>query len=156
MINATEMAWREQLLASTQQLATLGLNKGTSGNLSVRTDAGFLVTPSGVAPEAMDAMSMVHMQFDGSCEAGKRPSSEWRFHRDILQAKPDVNAVVHTHSTFATSLACLRKRIPAFHYMIAIAGGDSIECADYALFGSQSPIRQRLTGPWQTQSLFAG
>jgi L-fuculose-phosphate aldolase len=94
--------------------------------------------------EAMDAMSMVHMQLAGSCEAGKRPSSEWRFHRDILQAKPDVNAVVHTHSTFATTLACLRKRIPAFHYMIAIAGGDSIECADYALFGSQALSDQAL------------
>ena len=144
MTKASEMARREQLLASSQQLATLGLNKGTSGNLSVRTDSGFLVTPSGMPVEAMDAMSMVHMQFDGSCEAGKRPSSEWRFHRDILQAKPDVNAVVHTHSTFATTLACLRKRIPAFHYMIAIAGGDSIECADYALFGSQALSDQAL------------
>ena len=138
MTKSTEMAWREELLASTQQLAALGLNKGTSGNLSVRTDSGFLVTPSGAAVEAMNAMSMVHMQFDGSFEVGKRPSSVWRFHRDILQAKPYVNAVVHTHSTFATTIACLRKRIPAFHYMIAIAGGDSIECADYALFGSQA------------------
>ena len=138
MTKSTEMAWREELLASTQQLAALGINKGTSGNLSVRTDSGFLVTPSGAAVEAMNAMSMVHMQFDGSFEVGKRPSSEWRFHRDILQAKPYVNAVVHTHSTFATTIACLRKRIPAFHYMIAIAGGDSIECADYALFGSQA------------------
>lgn len=132
------MALRQQLLASAQQLADWGLNKGTSGNLSVRCQHGFLITPSGINVAAMDAMSMVHMQWDGSFEAGKKPSSEWRFHRDILQAQPNVQAVVHTHSTFATGLACLRKRIPAFHYMIAIAGGDSIECADYAVFGSQA------------------
>ncbi len=138
MTESTEMAWREQLLASTQQLAALGLNKGTSGNLSVRTDSGFLLTPSGMNVAQMDANSMVQMQWDGGFELGKKPSSEWRFHRDILLAKPEINAVVHTHSTFATTLACLHKAIPAFHYMIAIAGGDSIECADYALFGSQA------------------
>ncbi len=138
MTESTEMAWREQLLASTQQLAALGLNKGTSGNLSVRTDSGFLLTPSGMNVAQMDANSMVKMQWDGGFELGKKPSSEWRFHRDILLAKPEINAVVHTHSTFATTLACLHKAIPAFHYMIAIAGGDSIECADYALFGSQA------------------
>lgn len=138
MTDPSLMVWREQLLAGCQQLAAWGLNKGTSGNLSVRTQQGFLVTPSGMTVEAMDANSMVHMQWDGSAELGKKPSSEWRFHRDILQAKPTVNAVVHTHSTFATTLACLRKRIPAFHYMVAIAGGDSIECADYAVFGSQA------------------
>ncbi|MBZ4200574.1 MAG: class II aldolase/adducin family protein [Methylotenera sp.] len=138
MTDSNTMVQREQLLTASQQLTAWGLNKGTSGNVSVRTQQGFLVTPSGMAVEAMDAASMVHMQWDGTAEVGKKPSSEWRFHRDILQAQPNANAVVHTHSTFATTLACLRKRIPAFHYMIAIAGGDSIECADYALFGSQA------------------
>ena len=138
MTDSNTMVQREQLLTASQQLAAWGLNKGASGNVSVRTQQGFLVTPSGMAVEAMDAASMVHMQWDGTAEVGKKPSSEWRFHRDVLQAQPKANAVVHAHSTFATTLACLRKRIPAFHYMIAIAGGDSIECADYALFGSQA------------------
>ena len=78
------------------------------------------------------------MQWDGSFEANKKPSSEWRFHRDIMQSRPEINAVIHTHSMFATTLACLHKEIPPFHYMIAIAGGDTIRCADYALFGSQA------------------
>ncbi len=86
----------------------------------------------------MSSTSMVKMQWDGSFEANKKPSSEWRFHRDIMQSRPEINAVIHTHSMFATTLACLHKEIPPFHYMIAIAGGDTIRCADYALFGSQA------------------
>ena len=134
---------RENLLSITQRLAQLGLNKGTSGNASVRCESGFLVTPSGMAVEDMTPSSMVHMRFDGSFELqadsnAKKPSSEWRFHRDILASRPEVNAVIHTHSMFATTLACLHKDIPPFHYMIAVAGGDTIRCAPYALFGSQA------------------
>ncbi len=129
---------REQLLKTTQKLAVLGLNKGTSGNASVYFEDGFLVTPSGVGVEEMTENSMVKMQFDGSFEQGKKPSSEWRFHRDILQSRPEANAVIHTHSIFATTLACLHKDIPPFHYMIAVVGGDTIRCAPYALFGSQA------------------
>ncbi|PPD56762.1 MAG: class II aldolase [Methylotenera sp.] len=134
---------REQLLKISQQLAQLGLNKGTSGNASVRFGDGFLVTPSGMTIEEMTADNMVNMQFDGSFEAhqelkGLKPSSEWRFHRDILAHRPEINAVIHTHSMFATTLACLQKEIPPFHYMIAVAGGDNIRCAPYALFGSQA------------------
>ena len=134
---------REQLLKTTQKLAELGLNKGTAGNCSVRCEDGFLVTPSGMAVEDMTPASMVRMQFDGSYEQNKiqpniKPSSEWRFHRDILQSRTDVNAIVHTHSMFATTLACLHKDIPPFHYMIAVTGGDTIRCAPYALFGSQA------------------
>jgi L-fuculose-phosphate aldolase len=132
----------EQLLKISQQLVALGLNKGTSGNASVRCQdngqTGFLVTPSGVPVEEMTAASMVNMQFDGSFAEGKKPSSEWCFHRDILQSRTDVNAIVHTHSMFATTMACLHKDIPPFHYMIAVAGGDNIRCAPYALFGSQA------------------
>jgi ribulose-5-phosphate 4-epimerase/fuculose-1-phosphate aldolase len=120
------------------RLASSGLNKGTSGNVSVRCEDGFLVTPSGVKPDDMMASMMVNMQFDGSHEQGKKPSSEWRFHRDILQNRPEINAVIHTHSMFATTMACLHKDIPPFHYMIAVTGGDSIRCAPYALFGSQA------------------
>lgn len=128
----------DQLLYVSKQLALAGLNKGTSGNVSVRHANGFLVTPSGVPVEALSAKGIVSMQWDGSVEANKKPSSEWRFHRDILQARQDIHAVVHTHSTFATTLACLHREIPAFHYMIAVAGGINIRCAPYALFGTQA------------------
>ena len=129
---------REHLLHVTQQLSVLGLNKGTSGNVSVRSDNHFLVTPSGMGMEDMTPSSMVEMQFDGGFDANKKPSSEWRFHRDILANRPEINAVVHTHSMFATTLACLHQDIPPFHYMIAVTGGDTIRCAPYALFGSQT------------------
>jgi L-fuculose-phosphate aldolase len=132
----------EQLLKTSQKLAELGLNKGTAGNVSVRYGDGFLVTPSGMSVEDMTPASMVQMQFDGSFELhvesnAKKPSSEWRFHRDILKNRLEINAVIHTHSMFATTLACLHKDIPPFHYMIAVVGGDTIRCAPYALFGSQ-------------------
>ena len=129
---------RENLLKIAQKLIETGLNKGTAGNASVRCNGGFLITPSGMAVEDMNAATMVQMQFDGSYEQGKIPSSEWRFHRDILASRTDVNAIVHTHSMFATTLACLHKDIPPFHYMIAVVGGDTIRCAPYALFGSQA------------------
>ena len=128
----------EQLLKTAQKLLVTGLNIGTSGNVSVRCEGGFLVTPSGMAVEDMTPDSMVKMQFDGSFEQSKIPSSEWRFHRDILASRAEINAIVHTHSMFATTLACLHKDIPPFHYMIAIVGGNSIRCAPYALFGSQA------------------
>ena len=129
---------RENLLKTAQKLIETGLNKGTAGNASVRYDDGFLITPSSMAVDEMSPASMVQMQFDGSYEQGKIPSSEWRFHLDILASRTDVNAIVHTHSTFATTLACLHKDIPPFHYMIAVVGGDTICCAPYALFGSQA------------------
>jgi len=128
----------EMLLSISQQLAGMGLNKGTSGNASVRYGDGLLVTPSGMAVTDMNAENMVSMQMDGTYPLHQKPSSEWRFHRDILQARPEINAVIHTHSMFATTIACMRKEVPPFHYMIAVAGGDTIRCAPYALFGSQA------------------
>lgn len=133
-----------QLLYTARQMSALGLNKGTSGNASVRLHDGFLVTPSGVPADDLDENSMVYVQWDGRAEAGKKPSSEWRFHRDILMARLDVNAVVHTHSMFATTIACMGKDIPPFHYMIATAGGDNIRCAPYALFGTQALSEEAL------------
>jgi L-fuculose-phosphate aldolase len=129
---------REALLNSAQQLQTLGLNQGTSGNSSVRHGEGFLITPSGMPINAMNADSMVEMNMQGEAISAGKPSSEWRFHRDIYQARSEIGALVHTHSMFATTLSTLRLEIPAFHYMIAVAGGDSIRCADYALFGTQT------------------
>ena len=129
---------REQLLSISRRLCELGLNRGTSGNASVRDGSGFLVTPTGMTVEAMTPHDMVWMSFDGKVQGERQPSSEWRFHRDILQARPEVDAVIHTHAMFATTLACLHREIPPFHYMIAVAGGDTIRCAPYALFGSQA------------------
>lgn len=129
---------REQLLTIIRRLSDLGLNRGTAGNASVRDGAGFLVTPSGMTVEAMTPHDMVWMDFDGNAEGHRKPSSEWRFHRDILHARPEVGAVIHTHAMFATTLACLRRDVPPFHYMIAVAGGDSLRCAPYALFGTQA------------------
>ena len=129
---------RESLLSNFKKLADLGLNKGTSGNASVRTDKGFLVTPSGMNVDKMSAESMVEVDMTGKTISAGKPSSEWRFHRDIYQARPEVNAIVHTHSMFATTISCLRQDIPPFHYMIAVGGGKDIRCAEYALFGTQA------------------
>ncbi len=129
---------KEALLHTAQTLERLGLNKGTSGNASVRQGNAFLITPSGVHIQDMKPNSMVEMNMQGEAISQGKPSSEWRFHRDIYQARPEVGAIIHTHSMFATTLACLRHDIPPFHYMIAVAGGDTIRCSDYALFGTQA------------------
>lgn len=128
---------REQMVAAARRLDALGLNRGTSGNIGLRIGDRFLVTPSGVPVDELSPGGMVEMDFSGAVIGAGRPSSEWRIHRDILAERPDIQAVVHTHSRYATSLACLHREIPPFHYMIAVAGGDSIRCAPYALFGSQ-------------------
>lgn len=133
---------REQLLTISQQLSVSGLNRGTSGNASIRVSnaagqAGFLITPTGMAVDKMTPIDMVWMDFSGNASGTREPSSEWRFHLDILKTRPEVNAVIHTHSMFASTFSTFRRDMPAFHYMIALAGGDSIRCAPYALFGSQ-------------------
>lgn len=135
-MNQTEL--REALISTAREMNAGGINQGTSGNLSVRCDEGFLVTPTGLAYADMQPEDIVHMRFDGTWEGPRRPSSEWRFHRDILATRDEVNAVIHTHSTFATTLSCHGMEIPAFHYMIAMAGGNTIRCASYATFGSQA------------------
>jgi len=129
---------KQALLSLCQQLEQLGLIKGTSGNVSMRTDEGMLITPSGKPNHLLAIDDLVLMDLQANCLSAGKPSSEWRFHRDIYVAKPEVQVVIHTHSMFATTLACLRTEIPAFHYMIAVAGGDTIRCAEYALFGSQA------------------
>lgn len=134
-------AERQALVEAARRMNALGINQGTSGNLSLRAGDGLLLTPSGLPYEAMAAEDVVYMDFDGqwSCPTpGRRPTTEWRFHRDILAAKPDAGAVVHTHAMFCTTLACLERGIPAFHYMIAVAGGTDIRCARYATFGTQA------------------
>ncbi len=114
-----------------------GLNRGTSGNLSARCGEAMLVTPSGVPPERLTGDQMVLVQPDGSTAAGAlKPSSEWRMHQQILNRRPDANAVVHCHSRHATILACAGREIPSMHYMVAVGGGSSVPVAPYATFGS--------------------
>lgn len=137
-MNTLVSGLRESLLATASKLAAIGLNRGSSGNVSVRCADGLLITPSGLPTEQLEADDMVSMGLDGRVHGPGKPSSEWRFHVDILSARPEVHAVVHTHSTYATTLACMRLPIPSMHYMIALAGGNDIRCADYALFGSQA------------------
>lgn len=128
---------RTELIATAQAMAAAGLNKGTAGNLSVRAEDGFWITPTGMDYAALqvDDIPLVHL--DGSWAGQRKPSSEWRFHRDIYRARPQAGAVLHAHSPYATSLACLRREIPPFHYMIARFGGDTVRCAAYATFGTQ-------------------
>ena len=133
---------QQQLLDLALYLQASGLNEGSSGNCSIRDRDGFYITPSGLNPKAMSIDDMVFMDFNGTIESSQKPprepSSEWRFHHDILKTRKDANVVIHTHSTFATTLSLFRKDIPAFHYMIAAAGGNSIRCTKYELFGTQA------------------
>ena len=129
---------RNQLIATAQAMQPAGLNRGTSGNVSVRCGEGFYITPTGMAYPTLHANDIPLMTLDGTHQGPRKPSSEWRFHRDLYASHPEVGAVLHAHSPFAVSLACLRTTIPPFHYMIARFGGDTIRCADYAIFGSES------------------
>jgi L-fuculose-phosphate aldolase len=135
-----EAASRQDIVDGYRWMVTCGLTQGTSGNLSVRLDRDMLITPSGVPPDDLGTKQIARMPLDacdGSWSGPLRPSTEWRFHRDILKSRPDIGAVVHAHSPYATALAMARREIPACHYMIALFGGDSIRCAGYALFGTQ-------------------
>ncbi|MEM8484694.1 MAG: class II aldolase/adducin family protein [Bacteroidota bacterium] len=136
---APEAQARQTLVQHYQELFANGLCRGTSGNVSVRYGAGFLITPSGVPSETVSPENLVYLPLDCAppFEQNPGPSSEWRFHRDILRHRPEVNAVVHIHAPHVTALAINRQAIPAVHYMIALFGGDSVRCAPYALFGTQ-------------------
>lgn len=128
---------RESIVKTAQQLVTLNLNRGTAGNIGVRNGEQLLVTPSGVPVDEMTSEMIVALDFNGETQSVYKPTSEWHIHRDVLAARPEINAVIHTHSPFSTTLACQQKEIPAFHYMIAAMGGDTIRCAPYALFGTE-------------------
>jgi L-fuculose-phosphate aldolase len=128
---------RDELIATARRMSELGLAPGTTGNVSVRSARGFVVTPSGMAYDQLRGDDAVAIDLDGTIRPGQRtPSTEWRLHRDILAARPDAQAVVHTHSLYCTTVACLRRPIPAIHYMVVLAGGDEIPCAEYATFGT--------------------
>ena len=128
----------QALIATAQAMQPAGLNRGTSGNVSVRHADGFYITPTGMPYAALCEADIPLMALDGSHTGSRKPSSEWRFHRDLYATRPEVGAILHAHSPFAVSIACLRYDIPPFHYMIARFGGDTIRCADYAIFGSEA------------------
>lgn len=138
MTAADSAALRHAIVATAREMNALGINRGKSGNVSARIDGGFLVTPSGLPYAETTIDDIVALDQAGLATGTREPSSEWRFHRDIYATRVDVDAIVHTHSPFATTLACLDRGIPPFHYMIAVAGGTDIRCAPYATFGTQA------------------
>ena len=128
------------LTETTLKLHEMGLNHGATGNCSCRDEETFLITPSGVEIEDLSAEKMVRMDFKGNVIDSKlnlNPSSEWRFHQDIFSHRKEISAVIHTHSIYASTVSLFNKELPPFHYMIAVAGGDSVRCAPYAMFGTQ-------------------
>lgn len=139
VIGSGDVDPRTLVIATCRELMRRDLTHGTSGNVSVRCDEQrFLISPSGMAYEDLKADDVALMDLDGRWFGRSRPSSEWRFHRDIFATRSDVGAIVHTHSPQATALACTGRGIPAFHYMVAVAGGCDIRCAAYYTFGTQA------------------
>ncbi len=134
-----EPGLRKEIIAAANVMSQEGLSPGKSGNISARADVGrILITPTGVPYADLKPSHIVALDMDGKVVGGALlPSSEWHFHVAIYAARPEVHAIVHTHSLYATALACAHREIPAFHYMVAVAGGDNIRCAPYATFGTQ-------------------
>lgn len=135
-----ERQLRQAIIAKCRWMNASGLNQGTSGNISVRYEEQMLITPSAVPYDAMMPEMIASMPLEGAYgdwSGPLKPSTEWRFHLDIMRARPDVGSVVHTHSTYATVLAIARKPIPACHYMIAAFGGTDVRCAGYARYGTK-------------------
>ena len=133
-----EASLRGQLLATARAMNGLGLNQGAAGNVSVRCRDGLLITPSALPYDRCTADDLVWLDQTGRAEGSRKPSSEWRMHRDIYGHFPEAEAILHAHAVHCTALACLERPIPAFHYKVALAGGDSIRCAPYATFGTQA------------------
>jgi L-fuculose-phosphate aldolase len=132
---------RARLVAAVRRLDTLGLNRGSTGNVSARGEHeadGFWITPTGMGADDLGVDDLVWMAGDGTVRGAWRPSTEWPFHRAIYAARADLGAVVHVHAANATAVACLRRELPAFHYMVAVSGGDSVPCVPYHLFGTEA------------------
>ncbi len=144
----TEQDLRQEIVASARAMNAMGLNQGTSGNISVRMGDTMLITPSATPYDSMRPDQVAAMPINdqrGAWAGPLKPSTEWRFHLDILRGRPDAGAVVHSHATFCTTLAIARREIPACHYMIAAFGGANVRCAPYATFGTQELARHTLT-----------
>lgn len=136
-LTQTELELARAIIETCRDLERRGLNQGTSGNVSARLGDGFLITPTAMPYDVMRPEDMARMTLDGKSTGRREPSSEWRIHLDIYRSRPETGAVVHTHSGYATTLSCLRRDIPAFHYMIALFGGSNIRCCEYATYGTQ-------------------
>ena len=132
-----ELTLREQLVVHYKRVAALGLNEGSSGNLSVRFGAGMLISPSGAKAESLAASELVETGFDGTYTGGRLPSSEWRMHAAIYQRYADADAVVHTHSDYCVAVASHEMALPGFHYLVGVFGGDDVPCVPYSTFGRQ-------------------
>jgi len=135
----TEAEIRIEIVARCRELDARGLNRGASGNVSARSGDAMLITPSAIPYTALAPEMIAVMPLDGddgAWDGPLKPSSEWRFHRDLMRARPEIGAVVHTHAEFSTILAIARKPIPAIHYMMAAFGGMEIPCCDYACYGT--------------------
>ena len=137
MLSAAAKKKRQSIIDACLEMNALGINQGTSGNISLRDGDGLLITPTSMPYSSMTPEDIVEMDFDGHIIGEGRPSSEWRFHLDILRARPEADAIVHAHPTYCTTLSIMERSIPPIHYMIAVAGGDSIRCAPYAGFGTK-------------------
>ena len=133
----SELKLRESIIAACLEMNRSGLNQGTSGNISLRCRDGLLITPTSLPYDQMTPDDIVFLGMDGRTEGQNKPSSEWRFHRDIMKAKPEAAAIVHTHAIYSTIIAIMGLEIPPLHYMVAIAGGSTIPCAPYATFGTE-------------------
>ena len=131
-------ARRRYLIETAIEMNCCSINQGTSGNLSIRHESGMLITPSGMAYSTLAPDDIVFVDGNGEHHGPRKPSSEWRIHHDIYKARTDAGAILHAHPTDCAALACLNKSIPAFHYMVAVAGGRDIRCAPYATFGTQA------------------
>ena len=130
-------AIKENIIKYSKKLNNRGLSALRSGNISIRFENGFFITPSGMKYSSLKTKDIVYVNLDGTFNKKQKPSSEWRFHQDIYLKKKDAQAIVHAHSTNATAISVHNKRIPAFHYMVALAGGHDIKCAKYATFGTR-------------------
>lgn len=143
---------RDAVVAAVRRLDALGMNRGSTGNASQRWRQdgvdGMLITPTGMGADDLQPADLVWVGVDGRVAGAWQPSSEWHFHLAAYRARPDLNAVLHTHSTHAAALACLRRDLPAFHYMVAVAGGDSVPCVPYHLFGTEA-LSQAVAGALQ-------
>jgi L-fuculose-phosphate aldolase len=133
---------RGQLIRAAREMNRRGINQGSAGNLSARVEGGMLITPSGLSYDAMADGDIVFVDGEGRAAGERRPSSEWRFHLDIYRERADAGAILHAHPAHCTALACMRQPIPAFHYMVAAAGGHDIRCAPYETFGTQALSRR--------------
>ncbi|MBI14558.1 MAG: class II aldolase [Deltaproteobacteria bacterium] len=136
-MNEAEIELREEIIRTGIRMNELGINQGTSGNISVRWQEGILLTPTGIPYEELNPEDICYQNWEGEVEGRLERSSEWRFHLAIQKNRKDVNAVVHTHSNHATALAIQEMEIPAIHYMVAAGGGPNIRCAPYATFGTE-------------------